>query len=126
VHNSLAEVSRCAGQADKFLTHLDASIKIGNSKSDTKLILQVRLNEHLARKDERNRLLLDRNLEETLDDVRKLKSKLKIERENTQNLQVQTLTKRSDPSIGKDDDIDDLGSTVKDVVDLILKVKARG
>lgn len=26
----------------------------------------------------------------------------------------------------EDDDIDDLGSTVKDVVDLILKVKARG
>jgi len=26
----------------------------------------------------------------------------------------------------EDDDIDDMGSTVKDVVDLILKVKARG
>lgn len=26
----------------------------------------------------------------------------------------------------EDDDIDDLGSTVKDVIDLILKVKARG
>jgi len=26
----------------------------------------------------------------------------------------------------EDDDIDDLGSTVKDVVDLILKVKSRG
>jgi len=26
----------------------------------------------------------------------------------------------------EDDDIDDIGSTVKDVVDLILKVKARG
>jgi acyl carrier protein len=48
---------------------------------------------------------------------------------NTPSSQMIAIVAKIEQKFGiefEDDDIDDLGSTVKDVVDLILKVKARG
>lgn len=48
---------------------------------------------------------------------------------NTPSSQMIAIVAKVEQKFGiefEDDDIDDMGSTVKDVVDLILKVKARG
>ncbi|GAA4311364.1 hypothetical protein GCM10023149_06340 [Mucilaginibacter gynuensis] len=48
---------------------------------------------------------------------------------NTPSTELINIAAKAEHKFGiefEDDDIDDLGSTVKDIVDLILKVKARG